>query len=190
MSIQALMANYQPETKLVELNIKDENGNITEEQIKVAFVAAPVQVSRDRAQELLRLLDGSLKTKTVETDELDENGNKKRTMDFDLDFTKIIANFSSGAIKGIEAFILKNSKVEFYAEGEWHTADMTNKEQADFVFTLFPKQYYNFMIEGIKFHFSKHLPSGTGLLANLANKAVNKAIMSQLNPMSSKQTGS
>ena len=151
-----------------------------DEGLKVIYISAPVQVSRDKALELLRLLDGSLKAKTVETAELDEKGNPKKTIDFDLDFTKILANFSSGTMKGIEQFIQKNCKMYVNSNGEWIQADISKKDHIDHVFTMYASQYFNFLIEGIKFHFAKHLPSGNGLLANLANKAVNKMQLEEL----------
>lgn len=181
MSIQHLINSYVPETKQVCYGPVDENGNM-DEKLKVIFISAPVQISRDKALELLRLLDGSLKAKTVELEELDEKGQKKKTIDFDLDFTKILANFSSGTMKGIEQFIIKNSKMYLNSGGEWHQVDTTKKVEVDFVFNLHADQYFNFLIDGVKFHFAKHLPSGNGLLANLANKAVNKMQLDEMKP--------
>jgi len=172
MSIKDLINAYQPET----------HEAVYDDGLKVVFISAPVQVSRDKALELLRLLDGSLKAKTVELEELDEKGNKKKTIDFDLDFTKILANFSSGTMKGIEQFIIKNSKMYLNVEGEWRQADTAVKAEVDYVFNQHANQYFNFLIDGIKFHFAKHLPSGNGLLANLANKAVNKMQLDEMKP--------
>ena len=165
MSIKDLINAYTPETKEVTY----------EDSLKIVFISAPVQVSRDKALELLRLLDGSLKAKTVEHE-------GQKTIDFDLDFTKILANFSSGTMKGIEQFIIKNSKMYLNVEGEWRQADTAVKAEVDYVFNQHANQYFNFLIDGIKFHFAKHLPSGNGLLANLANKAVNKMQMDEMKP--------
>ena len=165
MSIKDLINAYQPET----------HEAVYDDGLKVIFISAPVQVSRDKALELLRLLDGSLKAKTVEAD-------GQKTIDFDLDFTKILANFSSGTMKGIEQFIIKNSKMYLNVEGEWRQADTAAKAEVDYVFNQHANQYFNFLIDGIKFHFAKHLPSGNGLLANLANKAVNKMQLDEMKP--------
>ncbi|MED6004941.1 MULTISPECIES: putative phage tail assembly chaperone [Enterobacteriaceae] len=182
MSIQHLINAHVPETKEVVFGIKDEQGNVVEEQFKVVYIAAPVQLSRTNALELLRLLDGSIKAKTVELEELDENGKKKKTIDFDLDFTKILNNFSSGTMKKIEDFIVSKTKMYLFDSGEWHQVDTAKKIETDFVFTRHADQYFNFLIEGVKFHFAKHLPSGNGLLANLANKAVNKMQLEEMKP--------
>ena len=165
MSIKDLINAYQPET----------HEAVYDDGLKVVFISAPVQVSRDKALELLRLLDGSLKAKTVEVD-------GQKTIDFDLDFTKILANFSSGTMKGIEQFIIKNSKMYLNVDGEWRQADTAAKAEVDYVFNQHASQYFNFLIDGIKFHFAKHLPSGNGLLANLANKAVNKMQLDEMKP--------
>ena len=165
MSIKDLINAYQPETHEVTYG----------EDLKVVFISAPVQVSRDKALELLRLLDGSLKAKTVEVD-------GQKTIDFDLDFTKILANFSSGTMKNIEQFIIKNSKMYLNVNGEWRQADTAVKAEVDYVFNQHASQYFNFLIDGVKFHFAKHLPSGNGLLANLANKAVNKMQLDEMKP--------
>jgi hypothetical protein len=165
MSIKDLINAYQPETREVTYG----------EDLKVIFISAPVQVSRDKALELLRLLDGSLKAKTVEVD-------GQKTIDFDLDFTKILANFSSGTMKNIEQFIIKNSKMYLNVNGEWRQADTAVKAEVDYVFNQHASQYFNFLIDGVKFHFAKHLPSGNGLLANLANKAVNKMQLDEMKP--------
>ena len=165
MSIKDLINAYQPEMREA----------VYDDGLKVIFISAPVQVSRDKALELLRLLDGSLKAKTVEVD-------GQKTIDFDLDFTKILANFSSGTMKGIEQFIIKNSKMYLNVDGEWRQADTAVKAEVDYVFNQHANQYFNFLIDGIKFHFAKHLPSGNGLLANLANKAVNKMQLDEMKP--------
>lgn len=174
MSIQNLINSYQPET------LDKKFGE--DESLRVVYVSAPVNISRTKALELLRLLDGSIKAKTVELEELDEKGQKKKTIDFDLDFTKILANFSSGTMKSIEDFIIKNSRIYLLSDGEWHTVDVSKKLEVDFAFTLHANEYFNFLIDGVKFHFAKHLPSGNGLLANLANKAINKMQLDEMNP--------
>lgn len=174
MSIQNLINAYQPETLDKKFG--------ADESLRVVYVSAPVNISRTKALELLRLLDGSIKAKTVELEELDEKGNKKKTIDFDLDFTKILANFSSGTMKSIEEFIIKNSRIYLLSDGEWHQVDVSKKVEVDFAFTLHASEYFNFLIDGVKFHFAKHLPSGNGLLANLANKAINKMQLEEMNP--------
>ena len=176
MSIKHLINAYTPETKDAVFGVYDKD-ILVDEQIKVIFVQPDsLDLSKTKAFELLKVLDGSIKVKTIELDDLDETGKKKKTIDFDLDFTKIIGNLNSPAIKGVEQFIQKNCKMFIKDKGEWVQVDTSCKDEVDFVFKLFPDQYFNFLIDGIKFHFAKFLPSGKGLLANLAGKAVNKMV--------------
>ncbi|MER1952411.1 MAG: putative phage tail assembly chaperone [Aerococcus urinaeequi] len=182
MSIQHLINAYTPETKDVMLGVYEDDV-LVDEQIKVVFIQNnSLDLSKTKALELLKLLDGSIKAKTVETDELDESGNKKKTIDFDLDFTKIIGNLGSPSMKGVEDFIQRNCKMFIKDGSEWVQVDTAKKIEVDFVFHRYAGQYFNFLIEGIKFHFAKFLPSGNGLLANLANKAVNKMQLESLKP--------
>ena len=153
-----------------------ENDVLVDEQIKVVFIQNnSLDLSKTKALELLKLLDGSLKAKTVEVD-------GQKTIDFDLDFTKIIGNLGSPSMKGVEDFIQRNCKMFIKDDGEWVQVDTAKKIEVDFVFSRYAGQYFNFLIEGIKFHFAKFLPSGNGLLANLANKAVNKMQLENLKP--------
>lgn len=175
MSIQHLINAYTPETKDVMLGVY-ENDVLVDEQIKVVFIQNnSLDLSKTKALELLKLLDGSLKAKTVEVD-------GQKTIDFDLDFTKIIGNLGSPSMKGVEDFIQRNCKMFIKDDGEWVQVDTAKKIEVDFVFSRYAGQYFNFLIEGIKFHFAKFLPSGNGLLANLANKAVNKMQLENLKP--------
>lgn len=175
MSIQHLINAYTPETKDVMLGVYEDDV-LVDEQIKVVFVQNnSLDLSKTKALELLKLLDGSLKAKTVEVD-------GQKTIDFDLDFTKIIGNLGSPSMKGVEDFIQRNCKMFIKDDGEWVQVDTAKKIEVDFVFHRYAGQYFNFLIEGIKFHFVKFLPSGNGLLANLANKAVNKMQLENLNP--------
>ena len=101
MSIQHLINAYTPETKDVMLGVY-ENDVLVDEQIKVVFIQNnSLDLSKTKALELLKLLDGSLKAKTVEVD-------GQKTIDFDLDFTKIIGNLGSPSMKGVEDFIQRN----------------------------------------------------------------------------------
>ena len=182
MSIQHLINAYTPETKESVFGLNGEDGEVIE-SVKVIYIQNnSLDLSKSKALELLKLLDGSIKAKTVETDELDESGSKKKTIDFDLDFTKILGNFNSPVMKGVEEFIQKNCKMFIKHDGEWVQVDTSKKVEIDYVFTKYADQYFNFLIDGIKFHFVKFLPSGNGLLANLANKAVNKMQLENLNP--------
>lgn len=175
MSIQHLINAYTPETKDVMLGVYEDDV-LVDEQIKVVFVQNnSLDLSKTKALELLKLLDGSLKAKTVEV-------NGQKTIDFDLDFTKIIGNLGSPSMKGVEDFIQRNCKMFIKDGSEWVQVDTAKKIEVDFVFHRYAGQYFNFLIEGIKFHFAKFLPSGNGLLANLANKAVNKMQLENLKP--------
>lgn len=175
MSIQHLINAYTPETKDVMLGVYEDDV-LVDEQIKVVFVQNnSLDLSKTKALELLKLLDGSLKAKTVEVD-------GQKTIDFDLDFTKIISNLGSPSMKGVEDFIQRNCKMFIKDKDEWIQVDTAKKIEVDFVFHRYAGQYFNFLIEGIKFHFAKFLPSGNGLLANLANKAVNKMQLENLKP--------
>lgn len=175
MSIQHLINAYTPETKDVMLGVCEDDV-LVDEQIKVVFIQNnSLDLSKTKALELLKLLDGSLKAKTVEVD-------GQKTIDFDLDFTKIIGNLGSPTMKGVEDFIQRNCKMFIKDDGEWIQVDTAKKIEVDFVFSRYAGQYFNFLIEGIKFHFAKFLPSGNGLLANLANKAVNKMQLENLKP--------
>lgn len=157
MSIQHLINEYQPETKEVELG----------ENLKAIFIETGFNASYNKAKELLKLLNGALKAKKVEVD-------GKPTLDLDLDFTAISNNFSSGEMKSIEDFIRTNCRLLLKHNGEWLNVDTKKNAEIDFAFNTNHGQYLPFLIEGVKFHFAKHLPSGNGLLANLANQAVNK----------------
>lgn len=179
MSIQHLINAHVPETKEVVFGIKDEQGNLVEEQFKVVYIAAPVQLSRDKAIELLHLFENSIKFKAVDSG-FDENGKPKKGLDFDFDITKIITNLNSPTIKNIEQFIIKNCKMYLYDNGEWLQVDTSKKIEVDYVFTRHPDQLINFLVSGVKFHFAKHLPSGNGLLTNLANRIKNKMLLDQL----------
>lgn len=175
MSIQHLINAYTPETKDVMLGVYEDDV-LVDEQIKVIFIQNnSLDLSKTKALELLKLLDGSLKAKTVEVD-------GQKTIDFDLDFTKIIGNLGSTSMKGVEDFIQRNCKMFIKDDGEWVQVDTAKKIEVDFVFHRYAGQYFNFLIEGIKFHFAKFLPSGNGLLANLADKAVNKMQLENLKP--------
>lgn len=175
MSIQHLINAYTPETKDVMLGVYEDDV-LVDEQIKVVFIQNnSLDLSKTKALELLKLLDGSLKAKTVEVD-------GQKTIDFDLDFTKIIGNLGSPSMKGVEDFIQRNCKMFIKDGSEWVQVDTAKKIEVDFVFHRYAGQYFNFLIEGIKFHFAKFLPSGNGLLANLANKAVNKMQLENLKP--------
>lgn len=182
MSIQHLINSYTPKTKDVVFGVKDEDGeNFIEEHLKVIFVENNnLELSKTKAFELLKLLDGSLKAKTIK--KINEDGQEVPDIDFDLDFTKIIANINSPAMKSVEEFILKNCKMFLKHDGEWLQVDTAKKEEVNYVFAQYASHWLNFQIEGIKFHFVKFLPSGTGLLANLANKAVNKMALENLKP--------
>lgn len=175
MSIQHLINAYTPETRDVMLGVYEDEV-LVDEQIKVVFIQNnSLDLSKTKALELLKLLDGSLKAKTVEVD-------GQKTIDFDLDFTKIISNLGSPSMKGVEDFIQRNCKMFIKDGSEWVQVDTAKKIEVDFVFHRYAGQYFNFLIEGIKFHFAKFLPSGNGLLANLANKAVNKMQLENLKP--------
>ena len=175
MSIQHLINAYTPETKESVFRASGENDDFVE-VIKVIHVQNNnSDLSKSKALELLKLLDGSIKAKTVEVD-------GQKTIDFDLDFTKILGNLNSPVMKDIEQFIQKNCKMFIKDKGEWVQVDTAKKVEIDYVFTKYANQYFNFLIDGIKFHFLKFLPSGTGLLANLANKAVNKMQLENLKP--------
>lgn len=170
MSIKDLINAYQPETHEA---VYGEN-----EDLKVIFITAPVDVSRRKATELLNLLENSLKFKAV------DNGGKKG-VDFDFDITKVLSNLSSESASNIEQFIIKNSKIYLNVNGEWRQADTAVKAEVDYVFTMHPGQYYNVIIDGIKFHFAKHLPSGNGLLKSLASK-IGNSVLSQTAKATSK----
>lgn len=175
MSIQHLINAYTPETKDVMLGVYEDDV-LVDEQIKVIFIQNnSLDLSKTKALELLKLLDGSLKAKTVEVD-------GQKTIDFDLDFTKIIGNLGSPSMKGVEDFIQRNCKMFIKDGSEWVQVDTAKKIEVDFVFHRYAGQYFNFLIEGIKFHFAKFLPSGNGLLKNLADKAVNKMQLENLKP--------
>lgn len=175
MSIQHLINAYTPETKESVFGLNGEDGEVIE-SLKVIYIQNnSLDLSKSKALELLKLLDGSLKAKTVEVD-------GQKTIDFDLDFTKIIGNLGSPSMKGVEDFIQRNCKMFIKDDGEWVQVDTSKKIEVDFVFHRYAGQYFNFLIEGIKFHFAKFLPSGNGLLANLANKAVNKMQLENLKP--------
>ena len=175
MSIQHLINAYTPETKESVFGLNGEDGEVIE-SVKVIYIQNnSLDLSKSKALELLKLLDGSIKAKTVEID-------GQKTIDFDLDFTKILGNFNSPVMKGVEEFIQKNCKMFIKHDGEWVQVDTSKKVEIDYVFTKYADQYFNFLIDGIKFHFVKFLPSGNGLLANLANKAVNKMQLENLNP--------
>lgn len=165
MSIKHLINEYQPETKEIELG----------ENLKAILIETGFDASYSKAKELLKLLNGALKAKKVEVDD-------KPTLDLDLDFTAISNNFSSGEMKSIEDFIRKNCRLMLKHNDEWLNVDVAKKEEVDFAFNVNHGQYLPFLIEGVKFHFAKHLPSGNGLLANLANQAVNK--LTVMNPNS------
>lgn len=154
MSIKKLINAYEPKTHEHELS----------ENLKVIYVETSFDDSFSKAKDLLKLLNGALKAKKVEHD-------GKPTLDLDLDFTAVSNNFSSGEMATIEVFIRKNCKLFLKNEGEWLFAEL---DEMDFAFNREHGTYLPFLFEGVKFHFAKHLPSGTGLLANLANKAVNK----------------
>ncbi len=180
MSIQHLINSYTPKTRDVVFGVKDksdESGQtFLEEHLKVIFVEnGDMELSKSKAFELLNLLDGSLKAKTVKRK--NEEGKEVSDIDLDLDFAKIIGNINSSAMKSVEQFILKNCKLFLKHDGEWLQVDTAKKDEINYVFNLHADHYLNFQMEGIKFHFVKFLPSGTGLLANLANKAVNKMLI-------------
>lgn len=67
-------------------------------------------------------------------------------------------------------------------KGEWVQVDTAKKAEIDYVFTKYADQYFNFLIDGVKFHFLKFLPSGTELLTNLANQAANRFQLENLKP--------
>ena len=154
MSIKKLINAYEPKTHEHELS----------ENLKVIYVETSFDASFSKAKDLLKLLNGALKAKKV-----DHNG--KPTLDLDLDFTAVSNNFASGEMATIEAYIRKNCKLFLKHEGEWLHVEL---DEMDFAFNQEHGTYLPFLFEGVKFHFAKHLPSGTGLLANLANQAVNK----------------
>ena len=154
MSIKKLINAYEPKTHEHELS----------ENLKVIYVETSFDASFSKAKDLLKLLNGALKAKKVEHD-------GKPTLDLDLDFTAVSNNFASGEMTTIEVFIRKNCKLFLKSEGEWLHAEL---DEMDFAFNQEHGTYLPFLFEGVKFHFAKHLPSGTGLLANLANQAVNK----------------
>ena len=171
MSIKDLINAYQPETHEAIFG--------EDESLKVVFIASTVDLSRKKALELFNLLENSLKFKAVDNG-VDESGKPKKGLDFDFDITKVLANLNSESAKSIEQFIIKNSKMYLNVDGEWRQADTAVKAEVDYVFTVHPDQYYNFLFEGIKFHFAKHLPSGNGLLKNLANKVQNSMTLGSL----------
>ena len=154
MSIKNLINAYEPKTHEHELS----------ENLKVIYVETGFYASLTKAKDLLKLLNGALKAKKVDHD-------GKPTLDLDLDFTAVSNNLSSGEMESIEAFIRRNCKLFLKHEGEWLLVEL---DEMDFAFNQEHGTYLPFLFEGVKFHFAKHLPSGTGLLANLANKAVNK----------------
>ena len=85
MSIKHLINAYTPETKDAVFGVYDKD-ILVDEQIKVIFVQPDsLDLSKTKAFELLKVLDGSIKVKTIELDDLDETGKKKKTIDFDLD---------------------------------------------------------------------------------------------------------
>lgn len=180
MSIQHLINAYTPKTKDVVFGVKDESGEtFIEEHLKVIFTENNnLELTKGRAFELLKLLDGSLKAKTIKR--INDEGKEVSDIDFDLDFAKIIGNINSPAMKTVEEFILKNCKIFLKHDGEWLQVDTAKKDEVNFAFNQHAEHFLNFQIEGIKFHFVKFLPSGTGLLANLANKAINKNLMENL----------
>ena len=173
MSIKDLISAYQPETHEAIFG--------EDESLKVVFIASTVDLSRKKALELFNLLENSLKFKAVDNG-VDESGKPKKGLDFDFDITKVLANLNSESTKSIEQFIIKNSKMYLNVDGEWRQADTAVKAEVDYVFNQHASQYFNFLIDGVKFHFAKHLPSGNGLLANLANKAVNKMQLDEMKP--------
>lgn len=162
MSIKHLINAYEPQTKEAMLS----------DNLKVVFIEATFNDSFSKAKELLKLLNGALKAKTVKVD-------SKDTLDMDIDFTAISSNLASGEMKTIEAFIRKNCKLFLQDGGEWHHVLV---DEMDFAFNQENGTYIPFLVDGVKFHFAKHLPSGNGLLASLANKAINKMHIENLKP--------
>lgn len=178
MSIQHLINAYTPETKESVFSVAGENDDLIE-VIKVIHVQNnSLDLSKSKALELLKLLDGSFKMKLISAD--GEDG--EQIPDYAFDFTKIASNLSSPSMKGVEDFVQKNCKMFIKDKGEWVQVDTAKKAEIDYVFTKYADQYFNFLIDGVKFHFLKFLPSGTELLTNLANQAANRFQLENLKP--------
>lgn len=162
MSIQHLVNSYQPKSEVVDYG----------DTVKVAFIETPFNISFDKSQQLLTMLDGALKLSTKSVD-------GKVQPDIDLDFTAITSNFASGKAKSIIDFIRKNCRIQLLSNGDWLDVDVSKADQVDYVFNTNDGIYLNFLFDGVKFHFAKHLPSGTELLTGLANKMMNRLAITQ-----------